>query len=167
MDLQILKDHKCSSTAIKATCNAMKVDPTDAVFFWYNGHGFISPKEQASNWPALYLEYQGDKTNLELASIYQMRIAKKPRLLLVSADLCSSFSTDGHVPKLVPVGRGKEDRSAQQYTQLFVVSQGAYIASGSQKGLPTWTGPNGSYYTMAMRAEVYNTAHGAGTDKRI
>jgi hypothetical protein len=156
--LYVLKGTQCSNSDITATCNSLKVGANDAVMYLHQSHGFYNKKEQTDIWPALWVERQGNKQNIELVTIYQRLAAKNPRLLIVAADCCNSYTDNAHVPKKDPVSLDM-DLSAAQYKALFVTSRGTYLASGSKVGSVSWFNNRGGFFTVALQTEIWNAAN--------
>ncbi len=162
----IIKDADWSGDSVIRDCKALDVKPNDAVYFFYNGHGFRTASMDADGdtFPAMCLEKDADGSdgNLKLSNVYKVLKAKNPRLLLVIADTCNSFAPDSWTPAT----RGTFRK--QWCKELFVNSRGSYIASGSQPGEYTWTNfTTGSYYTnqlvgnikRVLSANEYNEAN--------
>jgi len=109
---------------VNSAINNLSVGSNDVVFFYYSGHGFNPGR---SKWPAMSL----NDGSLTLKEVKATLKRKKPRLLIVMADTCNSF-TGGRFP---PLGSA---RGSDNYKELFLKYQGVITASSSKPGQYSW-----------------------------
>ncbi|TGN20968.1 caspase family protein [Leptospira idonii] len=131
--------------------NSISPDQNDAVIVYISAHGFRE-RDSATKWPNIYFP-EGEY--LEENDIYKRLAKKKPRLLIVLADVCNSYTDDdGSVPNVIP--RSLNDKEAENYTTLFVNSKGAIVASSSKPGQASIAESKGGSYTLAVLNALKN-----------
>jgi hypothetical protein len=131
--------------------NAVKgVNPAsdDMVIFYYTGHGYRM-RSMKNQWPAMALQGPGDETaGLDQYWVFNELRRKRPRLLLVMADACNNYVSEGAVDTRLFLQSGRE--KADNYRKLFAESKGAIIASSSRPGQYSYSGDTGSQFTVAF-----------------
>lgn len=142
-------------TAVIKACQDLNVQPNDAVYFMYNGHGFrTNTLDQYENkWPALCLQKAADGTydDLKLSNIFQTLEEKNPRLLIVISESCN-YPAEW---RGTPHDRGLFRK--QMCQDLFINSKGKYLASGCGPGKITWAPWSGCVYTQRLMENIGKT----------
>lgn len=160
----IIKDTNWGGDAVINKCKSLDIQPHDAVYFFYNGHGFRTATMDAANdnFPALALQVNDDGTrdDVKLSDIYKTLKAKNPRLLIVIADTCNSMVSSAYDTPTRGLFR------KQLCKELFVNSRGNYLASGAQPREPSWTNhTTGSFFTNAFVDSVQSVLESNSYDE--
>ncbi len=142
-------DFNCKN--INEAMTALDVEPSDAVLFYYSGHGFRRDSTQ-TQFPEFDCQRTSDADRADLAGIVNNLLKiKKPRFLLAVADTCNKETTEKIAAP--PAGLAPADRQAA-FQRLFQAYSGTLIMSGSVPGEFSWYsvrgGSLGGFFTNQL-----------------
>ncbi len=141
-------DDRIDRTKVMNAVKGVSPASDDMVIFYYTGHGYRM-RSMKNQWPAMALQGPGDETaGLDQYWVFNELRRKRPRLLLVMADACNNYVSEGAVDTRLFLQSGRE--KADNYRKLFAESKGAIIASSSRPGQYSYSGDTGSQFTVAF-----------------
>lgn len=124
----------------------LHVSSDDCVVFYYIGHGYRTSRK-TTPWPYLY--FSRESVNLDMQSVLDEVIAKKPRFGLLLADCCNNVM-DGVVRiALHPLFHHRRDPS-MGYRKLFLQSTGFVVIAASVAGGYAYCDDYGHCYSQAF-----------------
>lgn len=129
----------------------LNVKPTDAVLFYYSGHGFRRDSTQ-TQFPEFDCRRTSAPDRAELAGIVNDLIKEKsPKFLIAVADTCNKQTT-AHIAA-PPAGFAPAERQAA-FQRLFEGYSGTLIMSGAVPGEYSWYtvtgGSLGGFFTNQL-----------------
>ena len=134
------------------TLRELKCSPHDVVFFYYSGHGGRSYND-ASPFPQLSLG-SSDKELMALHAIDEIIAKKKPKLRIIMADCCNSY-TAGITPK-GDLGNKSilGDKPETNYKSLFGKLSGSIVVASSKAGETSSALNVGGAFTFSFLKEL-------------
>lgn len=129
IDLKVLKGAEIKSKIITTAVTQIKVEPDDAVIFYYSGHGFRT-QQVTTRWPLLYIPDAGTK-GVDFQWVIDTINAKNPRMVLAISDSCNSFID---TPARSVNTRAMQKDQDAAWRKLFAEFSGRIYASGSIVG---------------------------------
>ncbi|WP_411823565.1 caspase family protein [Leptospira sp. 'Mane'] len=140
-----------SSTNANNAIKSISPDANDTVLVYFSAHGSRT-QSTPTKWPTIYFP---DEVSIDQNEIYKKLTKKKPRLLLVIADVCNVFADeDESVPNVIP--RSMNSNEALNYSTLFLNSKGSILASSSKPGQASIAYEKGGAYTINLLSAIKN-----------
>ena len=158
-------DDRIPRTDIMNTVKNLQPGSNDTVIFFYTGHGYRM-RSFKSKWPAMALQGNSGRTGgLQLKWAYDVLKRKNPRLLIVMADACNNYVSEGAIDTITVQSGTPRPES---YKKLFLHAKGHIIASSSIPGQYSYSGSTGSQYTVAFMESIKDQLSGSNpTWKRV
>ena len=145
-------DDRIVRSQIMSAVQALRPESNDTVVFFYTGHGYRTSSFR-DKWPAFALKNEsGGSAGLDQKWVYNELKDKGARLLIVMADACNSVVPDGAIDTRMALRSGKE--LPESYRKLFLEARGTILASSSIPGQYSYSGSNGSQFTVAFIESV-------------
>jgi Caspase domain len=146
-----IKGDNFNCKKIHEAVEQLNVEPTDAVLFYYSGHGFRRDNTQ-TQFPEFDCRRTSDPDQAALSSIVNDLInAKKPKFLLAIADTCNK-QTPAQIQG-PPAAFAPAERAAA-FRRLFEGYSGTLIMSGAVPGEYSWYtvagGSLGGFFTNQL-----------------
>jgi hypothetical protein len=146
-----IKGDNFNCKKINEAVEQLNVEPSDAVLFYYSGHGFRRDSTQ-TQFPEFDCRRTLDPDRAELSGIVDNLVkAKKPKFLLAIADTCNKESTAFIAAP--PAGFAPAEKQAA-FRRLFQGYSGTLIMSGSIPGEYSWYtvagGSLGGFFTNQL-----------------
>ncbi|HPA72745.1 MAG TPA: caspase family protein, partial [Spirochaetota bacterium] len=152
-------DDRIVRSQIMSAVQALRPESNDTVVFFYTGHGYRTSSFR-DKWPAFALKNEsGGSAGLDQKWVYNELKDKGARLLIVMADACNSVVPDGAIDTRMALRSGKE--LPESYRKLFLEARGTILASSSIPGQYSYSGSNGSQFTVAFIESVRKALAGA------
>jgi hypothetical protein len=147
---------KTANRAIKS----ITPDSNDTVFVYISAHG-ARLRSTPTKFPMIYFP---DDVSIDQNTIYKTLAAKKPRLLIIIADVCNGYMEEGEpVPNVIP--RTMSSNEQLNYTTLFVNSKGTILASSSKPGQYSMAFDKGGAYTLNFLSALKKATESASVPK--
>lgn len=128
---------------IRDALTGLTVDPDDTVFFYYSGHGYRKPGSP-SKFPYFYCSDGGD-TDFGLNDVDINLKTKSARLVIGIADTCNVVL--GQRPPQAAAATGASIDQLAALRQLFLLSRGVVLMSGSKPGEFSWYRASGGLFS--------------------
>lgn len=135
---------------IKNYIQELKVKPSDAVIFFFSGHGYRTYQKKTP-WPFLTFEFC--KPGLDVQWIISTVRGKKPRFAIVMSDCCNNFMENGmfgNETKNVQMKLKPISAQVSGYQQLFSKAKGCIAISSSKQGQFSYGSHLGGLYTQCF-----------------
>jgi Caspase domain len=153
LDIKVIDGKGVTRDAILETIRGLKTGPTEALLFYYAGHGKIDE----NNGQSLCLQ-QGRVAGLPRAEVRRALERKKAGLVVLLTDCCStkenrrSCVTTGKKRDLdkEPMDRGIHDQVAPMLRYLFFQHRGVADITAAQDGTASYCDNNGGVFTRAL-----------------
>jgi hypothetical protein len=130
-----IKDARFNCKVIIQTIEQLNVGSTDAVLFYYSGHGFRRDSTQ-TKFPEFDCRRTADSERADLAGIVNDLVqSKKPKFLLALADTCNKQIT---APIAPPAAAAFPTDRRAAFQRLFRDYSGTLMMSGSVPGEFSW-----------------------------
>lgn len=144
-----------SCHGILEAASALDVKNTDAVLFYYSGHGFRRTSTQ-TKFPEFYCMRSFNDQPLELPQVVKALRLKGPRLLIAVADACNKGLPPSAGIESIPLPFPKDSKNALRH--LFLDYEGTIVLSGAIPGEFSWylnSGDDaGGYFTRQMLGSI-------------
>jgi hypothetical protein len=164
-----IKDANFNCKTIDQAVAQINAGPTDAVLFYYSGHGFRRDTTQ-TKFPEFDCRRTSDPDRVELAGIVNELIqsTKKPKFLLAVADTCNK-QVSAPAAAAPPAAAFVPDRQAA-FQRLFQDYSGTLMMSGAVPGEYSWYmvsgAPLGGFFTNQLLRAINQKILEAGPKVR-
>ena len=155
-----LKREDFNGEAIMNAVSSVSPASSDAVIFYYSGHGHRSESKTAA-WPYLTLGRSGigQAISLDAELVHDNLRAKNPRMLMVVVDCCNVVIPDQAIAEVQH--RAVEEkwwgRKIENYRYLFETFEGSVLAMAAQPGEAAIGFNNGGYFTKSLLKNIRKT----------
>lgn len=160
LNLQKLTWRDAQPRKVISVLDKLDVKSSDAIVFYFTGHGYHPEDKLGSRWPYLY--FSAVRKVLPLQRIVDAIKKKKPRLALVFSDSCNTYLDTGLLGDVVygksalahPV---KEYMKMAGYKQLFLNAEGLLIATAAAEGGVAHATDDGGFFTQTLLTTLQRT----------
>ncbi len=155
--LQIVKGAACSRAGIKKALAEIRVEPDDAVFFYYAGHGAYDPT-RAKDDPSGGHFFIMPNVDLMRKELWSWLSAHNARLTVLLTDTCSVKSQAHVVNRQRPSVSYHRVNKFMPLEHLLLFRRGHVDVSGSAKDQYGWySGAIGGWFTHCLRENLNGT----------
>lgn len=135
---------------IKIYLKGLTVSQSDAVIFYFSGHGYRTFQKK-TRWPFLTFEFY--KPGLDIHWIANTIREKKPQFALVMSDCCNNYMEYGwfgNQTKNIFVNLRQVVPKYTGYEQLFCKAKGCIVVSSCSEGQFSYGSHFGGLYTQCF-----------------
>lgn len=154
LEEHLFKDQDYQAEAIVACIESLHVLPEDVVCYFHSSHGVHTYSMGLAELPILDF---GHSAALYLSNVVHLIEEKQPRLKLIVADCCQTWTDDAASSFMLQVCVQAHAhpiakiRQAEQYQRLFLIPRGTIIILGSSPGELAYGTIKGSYCTHYLK----------------
>lgn len=152
---KIFSGSEFSKEKTQAYLRNVKIKETDAIIFYFSGHGYRTFQKK-TRWPFLSFEFY--KQGLDIQWIVKTIREKKPRFALVMSDCCNNFmeyGLFGKEKKNVIVNLKTVPPEWSGYKRLFCSAKGCIVISSCSEGQFSYGSYCGGLYTQCFFNSLY------------
>lgn len=135
---------------LKSYLKELKVENTDAIIFYFSGHGYRTFQKKTP-WPFLTFEFY--KQGLDIQWVASTIREKKPQFALVMSDCCNNYMEYGllgNETKNVLLNLRQVPPKYSSYKQLFCNAKGCIVISSCSQGQFSYGSRFGGLYTQCF-----------------
>jgi hypothetical protein len=148
IDLLGMSDTPVTPQSVLSYYRNLRINPNDALFFYYNGHGATDPNR------GHFLAMSGG--DLLRADVLKAMQALSPRLTVVASDACSSLSRYENGQQdytvMVPFYEQRTNRQPPRnvFRDLFFAESGVVDFTAAQAPQYAWAPSDGGLFTQSL-----------------
>jgi len=158
LNAQNLSQDDFKAEVIMGAVASLEVRSSDAVVFYYSGHGHRSDSKE-SKWPHFSMGWT--PSNKKLLSLDAERIFnelrnKDPRMLMMVVDACNVFRRDCEIQEvgLRAAAEQVSPYEVENYRSLFKSFKGSVLAMAAQPGEFAIANDSGGYFSNALLSSI-------------
>lgn len=137
--------------AVLAALDQLRPAADDALIFFFIGHGYRTSHKQGP-WPFLY--FSSESRSLDLQTVLDVVITKRPRFALILADCCNNI-IDGPVIINPQPMLFQSLAPLESYKRLFLDSEGIVVVAASKSGDFAYCHESGHFYSEAFWSAMH------------
>ncbi|HVS39397.1 MAG TPA: caspase family protein [Gemmataceae bacterium] len=148
-DLRVIEGNDDTAENILEAIDEIDVEPTDVLFFYYEGHGAYDPNESRYYDPSGGHMLQITNGDLLRSDLMNHLLTKDAQLTVCITETCNVATT--YCPQGHTLGEAPPEKvvSASLQTLLYNYT-GVVDVNAAQRGESSWSNPDGGWFTQTM-----------------